>query len=170
MKIENCLIEYTQRILDLYGQATSYMKSKNQVAWPEFSRALVQQEIEENRQWKLLKDDQLACIWATTLSDPLIWGARNADPAVYIHRIATSPEHRGQNLVQAIIQWAETYCINHGLEYIRMDTVGVNQGLIDHYGKNGFEFLGAVELKDIEELPAHYSKGAVCLFQRAVKL
>ena len=48
---------------------------------------LIEKEISENRQWKLIIDDQIACIWATTDSDPQIWGDKNNDPSIYIHRI-----------------------------------------------------------------------------------
>ncbi len=45
------------------------MKLKNQVAWPEFARDLIIEEIEDLRQWKLLMNGEIACIWATTLND-----------------------------------------------------------------------------------------------------
>lgn len=168
MQIQNSDIHDLDYIFELYRIATDYMKSKNQVFWPAFPRELIHSEIEENRQWKLILDDQIACIWATTLNDELIWGERNSEPSVYIHRIATNPHFRGQNLVKNIVHWADKYCISNDLKYVRLDTVGLNNGLINHYGKLGFDFLGTQKLKNISELPAHYSQGNVCLFQREV--
>ena len=153
-------------ILTLYDEATEYMRSKDQVAWPTFSEELISQEIQENKQWKLIIDDKIACIWATTLHDELIWGKEHNDPAVYIHRIATHPDHRGNKLVRRIVEWADDYCKTHQLKYVRMDTVGLNQGLIHHYTTHGFEFLGTRTLKNTSGLPAHYNLGPVCLFQR----
>ena len=104
------------QIFELYALATEYMKSKNQVAWPEFSREMVSTEIKESRQWKLLIDNKIACIWATTLNDDLIWGANN-DKAIYIHRIATNPFFRGRKLVSQIVNWAEQYCLTENLKF-----------------------------------------------------
>ncbi len=56
MIIENSNLTDMPKIFDLYRIATTYMKSKNQVYWPEFSKELTLNEIEENRQWKLLID------------------------------------------------------------------------------------------------------------------
>ncbi|WP_281541119.1 hypothetical protein [Maribacter aestuarii] len=91
MSIENSKLIDIDNILNLYSSATNYMKSKNQVHWPEFPNDLILNEIEENRQWKLLIEDKIACIWATTLNDELIWGDKNKEPSLYIHRIATNP-------------------------------------------------------------------------------
>ena len=52
-------------IFELYRIATEYMKSKNQVSWPVFPMELIQTEIKENRQWKLVTENEIACVWAT---------------------------------------------------------------------------------------------------------
>lgn len=169
MKIKNSDFNDVTKIFELYRIATEYMKSKNQVSWPEFPKALIDKEIEEKRQWKILIDGKIACIWATTLNDELIWGKENNDPSVYIHRIATNPGFRGQNLVKKIVDWADEYGISNNLKFIRMDTVGFNEGLINHYKKLGFDFLGTKRLKNTNGLPNHYNDGEVCLFQREIK-
>lgn len=167
MEIKNSNQNDIHKIVELYRIATEYMKSKNQVAWPEFSRDLIVVEINEKRQWKLLIDNEIACIWATTLNDELIWGVNN-DRAVYIHRIATNPFFRGRKLVNQLVNWADQYCIDNNLKFIRMDTVGLNKGLIGHYEKLGFKFLGTKQLSKTEGLPEHYKEGPVCLFERKI--
>lgn len=169
MKIENSSLDDLTIIFECYRIATAYMKAKNQVAWPEFSRVMIVDEIKNKQQWKILIDDQIACIWATTLSDELIWGKENVKPALYIHRIATHPDFRGQKLVKKIVNWADDFCIKHDLKYIRLDTVGKNEGLIHHYTKLGFDFLGIYHLENTDGLPEHYNAADVCLFQREVK-
>lgn len=169
MEIRNSDLNDLSEIFELYKIATNFMKSKNQIAWPEFARDLIIEEIEDLRQWKLLINGKISCIWATTLNDESIWGAENNDPSIYIHRIATNPDFRGQKLVKQIVSWADNYCINNNLNYVRMDTVGLNKGLIEHYEKLGFIFLGTKELDNVDNLPKHYSEGPVCLFQREVK-
>ncbi len=113
-------------------------------------------------------DGKIACIWATTLNDELIWGSKNNIPSLYIHRIATHPDFRGQNLVKNLVAWANEFGKNQNLVYLRLDTVGLNMGLIQHYKKMGFEFLGSKKLKNTEGLPSHYAKGPVCYFQKDI--
>ena len=66
-------------------------------------------EIKNKSQWKLEINEQVACIWATTLKDELIWGEDN-EPSLYIHRIASNPSFRGHRLVGKILDWSNKYC------------------------------------------------------------
>ncbi len=168
MKIKNSELTDVPKIFDFYRIATDYMKSKNQVYWPKFPKELILKEIKENRQWKLLINGEIACIWATTLNDELIWGNKNNEPSLYIHRIATNPIFRGQNLVKNLIDWANEFGKNKNLKHIRMDTVGLNKGLISYYEKLGFEFLGTKEIENTNGLPEHYKDGEVCYFQKEI--
>ena len=152
-------------IYELYRQAREYQKSRFHSHWPIFDKALVPTEIGEHRQWKMLVDERIACIWAITFSDPEIWEERNADPAIYIHRIATHPDFKGQAFVEKIVEWAKGFAAKNGKEYIRLDTVSENLKLIEHYTRWGFHFLGLVKLKDTTGLPAHYHDAVVSLFE-----
>lgn len=168
MKITNSTKKDISEIFRLYRLATVYQMTKNCTQWPEFSLELVSKEIAENRQWKLLIGHDVACVWAVTFKDPEIWGERDTENAMYIHRIATNPNFRGQHLVKRIVAWSEAYAKENKLDYIRMDTVGENLGLIAHYKKSGFEYLGLSKVKDSASLPAHYHNASVCLFQIAL--
>jgi ribosomal protein S18 acetylase RimI-like enzyme len=165
MEIKNCKEEDINEIFSLYRIATDFQKTRFTSHWPEFERNLVETEIAENRQWKIVIDSKIACVWATTFNDPQIWEDRNNDPAIYIHRIATSHEFRALNLVGQIVEWAEQHALDHNKKFIRMDTVGDNPGLIGYYSKCGFDFLGLLKLKDTEGLPTHYENATVSLFQ-----
>ena len=168
MEIQNSNTADLSKIFELYRIASKYMASKNQVAWPEFSRDLIVKEIEEQRQWKLIIGNTVAFVWAIALSDKSIWGSKNEDPSVYVHRIATSPDFRGQKLVKYIVRWADEYCLKNNLNFVRMDTVGVNKGLIGHYQKFGFEHVETKKLAFVDDLPDHYKEGPVCLFEKRV--
>jgi ribosomal protein S18 acetylase RimI-like enzyme len=163
--IQNSTINDMNEIFRLYKIATDFQKTRFSVHWPEFDRTLIETEITENRQWKIIADNKIACIWATTFNDLQIWEERNEDPAVYIHRIATNPEFRGQNLVGKIVNWAKIYAAENQKQFVRMDTVGDNPGLINYYTKCGFDYLGLLKLKNTEGLPAHYDNAVVSLFQ-----
>src|SRR5687768_8759892 len=129
MTIANCTLLDTEEIFRLYRLATEYQKTKNSVLWPEFEKEMVLQEIEEKRQWKIIVDDAIACVFATSFNDPLIWEEKDKDPSVYIHRIATNPEHRGNNFVVTIVDWAKAYAKENKKNFIRLDTVGENRRL-----------------------------------------
>lgn len=165
MKIDNSTITDIAEIFRLYESATAFQKTRYTLHWPKFETSLVETEINENRQWKITIDGKTACVWATTFDDPQIWEEKNADPAVYIHRIATNPEFKGQNMVAVIVAWAKEYAKTNGKTYVRLDTVGQNEGLINHYTKMGFDFLGLVDLKNTDQLPSHYHGNPVCLFE-----
>jgi len=165
IEISNSTEKDINVIFNLYKIARDFQKTRFTVYWPEFDRALIENEIKENRQWKLMIDGQIACIWATTFSDPQIWEEKNDDPAVYIHRIATNPDFRGQNLVGQIVNWTKSYAKENEKKYIRLDTVGNNPGLIEYYTKCGFDFLGLLKLKNTVGLPSHYDNAEVSLFE-----
>jgi ribosomal protein S18 acetylase RimI-like enzyme len=164
-QIKNSRISDIDEIFRLYKIATEFQKTRFTVHWPEFDRKLIETEISENRQWKIVIDGRIACVWATTFSDPQIWEERNGEPSVYIHRIATNPDFRGQNLVEKIVEWVKIFAKENKKQFVRMDTVGDNKGLINYYGKCGFDYLGLLKLKNTEGLPAHYNNATVSLFQ-----
>ena len=153
-------------IFRLYRLATDLQKVKfpeNQ--WPKFNPELIATEVAEQRQFKLLIGNQIACVWAITYLDPQIWEEKDNDVSLYIHRIATNPEFRGNNLVKQIANWAKAFAKESNLAFIRMDTCGHNQKLIDHYSHCGFEFLGTRKLKNPTGLPSHYHHADVCYFE-----
>jgi GNAT superfamily N-acetyltransferase len=165
-EIENSSIDDLSEIFRLYNFASAYQRQKQTVVvWPEFAPEMVKTEIAENRQWKLLINNRIACIWATTFSDEQIWGERNKEAAIYIHRIATNPDFRGQNFISIIVEWAKRYALLQRKDFVRLDTIGNNTGLIKHYTHAGFTFLGMFELKDTTGLPAHYHNAPAALFQ-----
>lgn len=152
-------------IFKLYRTATQLMREKGVTPWPDFDRNMVISELRQKRQFKFLVDQSIACVWAVTYSDPEIWGDRNDDPAIYIHRIATNPKYRGRGFVSHIVEWAKKQAESKHFRFIRMDTVGENRGLISHYGKHGFDFLGLSKLEFTDNLPEHYYNATVSLFQ-----
>jgi GNAT superfamily N-acetyltransferase len=166
MRIENSVAADITEIFRLYNFASDYQKSKQTVVvWPQFDRRLVETEVAENRQWKLIIDKQIACVWATTFTDEQIWEERNTDAAVYIHRIATNPDFRGNNFISIIVEWARQYAKVHNKDFVRLDTLGNNTKLIEYYTKAGFQFLGMFDLKNTDRLPVHYHNVPACLFE-----
>ena len=166
IKVENCVMDDINAILSLYEEARSLQTQKAMVVWPVFEKEFIEREIKESRQWKLVIDNTIACNWAVTFDDKDIWGEREKNDAIYIHRIATNPAFRGNRFVDKIVEWAKQYALQMGKQFIRLDTLGNNTGLIKHYTSAGFKFLGMFELADTSNLPGHYQKEPnCCLFE-----
>lgn len=164
--IKNSTQRDIPQIFKLYKSATDFQKKKfpeNQ--WPEFDKDLIPKEVKENRQFKLLIENKIACIWAIAFRDPQIWGDNGEGSSIYIHRIATDANFRGNNFVKIIVDWAKELAKDQHKQFIRMDTCGENEKLIRHYKKCGFDFLGIRKLEDSSGLPSHYHHADVCFFE-----
>lgn len=166
MTITNSNKEDISEIFRLYKLATEYQKVKfPENLWPVFDEDLIATEITENRQYKLVIENKIACVWAITYSDPQIWENSENDSSIYIHRIATNPDFRGNNFVKKIVDWSKGFANDQKKQFIRMDTCGNNVRLINHYKSSGFKFLGMKKLKNTSELPSHYHNADVCFFE-----
>ncbi len=166
MKITNSTMGDIPEIFRLYKCATDYQKvAFPGNVWPEFDQEIVKNEVLEKRQFKLMIENEIACVWVVTYSDSQIWEESDKDKAIYIHRIATNPNFRGKEFVKQIVVWAKDYATKNNKEYIRLDTCGDNKRLIQYYEKSGFNFLGMKKIKHFSELPAHYKSADVCYFE-----
>ena len=156
-------------VLAMYEAAMSLQTQKNMVVWPTFEKAFIEKEIQESRQWKLMVDGEIACNWAITFNDKEIWAERDKDDSIYIHRIATNPLYRGNRFIDDIVDWARTYARSKRKKYVRLDTLGNNTRLIQHYTSAGFYFLGIFRLDNTQGLPAHYQREPdCCLFEMPI--
>jgi ribosomal protein S18 acetylase RimI-like enzyme len=165
MKFIQSTQEDIDSIFQLYDEATAYQAEVGILKWQGFERIMVEKTIEAGLQWQIVVDDEIACVFTLTLSDPLIWEEKDADPAVYIHRIATNPKFRGRHFVKHIVSWVKEYAIENRKLYVRMDTGSGNDRLNNYYQSCGFTYLGVVKLKNTEGLPHHYQTGAFSLFE-----
>lgn len=168
MEILQSNLSDIDNIFKLYDEATAYQKKVAIKYWKGFERSLVIQEIEEERQFKIVIDQEIACVFVLTFSDPLIWKEKNADPAIYIHRIATNPKFRGQHFVKQIVSWAKQYALEHGKTHIRLDTGSGNEKLNAYYVSCGFSYLGIATVEYAGDLPEHYKEGTFSLFELLV--
>jgi ribosomal protein S18 acetylase RimI-like enzyme len=164
MRIVNSTHKDFDRIFELYDVAIEFQKKVFDKHWKGFEPRLVEREIKENRQWKIMVDGQIACVFAITFEDPSIWKEKDRGDAIYIHRIVTDPAFRGRNFAQHITDWSKGYAKSQGKKYVRMDTWGDNQKLIDYYQKCGFNFLGIIT-PDHKNLPKHYNGITLSLFE-----
>lgn len=164
IEVKNSQLSDIDVVFDFYDMAIAHQKKVFNKHWQGFSRELVQTEIQENRQYKILVNGKTACVFAVSFTDQLIWSIRDHD-SIYIHRIVTHPDFRGYSFVKEIIKWAKKYASENDIKYIRMDTWADNEKLLEYYTGCGFEYVGVVHLQKSEGLPKHYEGISLSLFE-----
>ena len=164
IQVINSQISDIETIFQFYDMAIAHQKKVFNKHWQGFSRSLVETEIAENRQYKILVNGEVACIFAVTFEDKLIWGDQDVD-SIYIHRIVTHSGFRGYSFVKEIIKWAKAFAPLNGIKYIRMDTWADNEKLLAYYTGCGFDYVGVVTMQETEGLPKHYEGISLSLFE-----
>jgi GNAT superfamily N-acetyltransferase len=168
MQIVNCTVADIPLMLHYYDLAREHQQKKSTQYWSSFDPAVVKTEVEEHRHWKIMEEDTIACIFLTMYDDPFIWGAKNADPSIYIHRIVTHPDFRGNNYTGRIVEWAKVQGKKTGKQFIRMDTWGDNPSLIGYYQRCGFALLDIVNPDSQGNLPAYYNCITLALLEMKI--
>ena len=168
MDFVNSTAEDLDTIFHFYDIAVAHQKLKFNKHWLGFDVDVIKKEIAENRQWKILINNRIACIFAITFDDEHIWKEKNKDKAVYFHRIVTHPDFRGMGLVKHIVDWGKNFAKENELGFLRMDTWGDNDKLINYYQECGFNFLGIIN-PDFKNLPKHYNGINLSLFEIRLK-
>ena len=62
MEIRNSILWGMKIILQLCAAASEFQKSKAMVSWSLFDSQLIETEIREKRQWKMVVDINIACV------------------------------------------------------------------------------------------------------------
>jgi hypothetical protein len=168
MHILNTSPNDLKTIFELFDSAIEYQKKNGYDLWPQFDKSLIETEIKEKRHWKIMEDNVIVCIFSVLYSDPVIWGDKNEEPAVYLHRITINPVFKGRGIISIIKEWAEEHARQNNKKYLRMDTWGNNETIRNYYIRSGFNYIGQQHLVQSEDLPAHYGGNVLSLFQNEV--
>ena len=84
-------------------------------------------------------------------------GEKEKGDAIYLHRICVNPERKGNNLTSHILSWAYGYALGTDRRFIRMDTWGDNQRLVNYYVSCGFQHVGnrrlGIPAMAVEQMP-----------------
>ncbi|MBS1505727.1 MAG: GNAT family N-acetyltransferase [Bacteroidetes bacterium] len=137
----------------LFEEAMAYQKRKNFPVWNGYSKDVLQQDIDLRRQYKIVINNEIACIFSVLESDEIIWREKNRDKAIYLHRIVVNPNYKGQSHFRKILDWSVEYAIKNNLHYIRMDTWGENPNIIAYYQSFGFKLVEFFTTGCSTELP-----------------
>lgn len=151
-----------------FNSAIAYQRSKGYELWPQFESSLIEREMAEGRHWKVTDGRQVLGIFSVQYQDPVIWGEKDKDPAVYLHRIAVNPELKGKGLMRVIKEWALNHAKEKNKLFLRMDTWGNNEQLRNYYIACGFTYIGQKELRPQGNEPGHYGGNLLSLFEEKV--
>jgi ribosomal protein S18 acetylase RimI-like enzyme len=152
-------------VFELFEAAIAYQKRHHYPAWKDFYQEIVDADMAARRQYKIILDGQIACIFTPMLSDQEIWRHHDDGNAVYLHRIITNPGFKGRRLFEQVLNWAAGFARQHGRTYIRMDTWARNPNLIAYYEGYGFRFFEHYTTPDSEEVPEQHRNINVVLLQ-----
>ncbi len=168
MQITNSNTNDLEIIFKLFDSAIEYQKKKGYELWPVFSKELIEMEIKEKRHFKIIENNIIICIFSVMYNDPVIWGEKDNNDAIYLHRITINPFHKGKKIMRVIKEWATGYAKQKNKKFIRMDTWGNNKTLRDYYISCGFNYIGQRHLTKTEGVPDHYGGNVLSLFENGV--
>jgi ribosomal protein S18 acetylase RimI-like enzyme len=154
----------------LFGAAIDYQKYKFGKHWHGLNEEQLVREIDQRLHWKIMDTDQIAAFFSIAFTDALIWDERDADPAIYLHRIVTNPAFRGRRYVPAITGWAEAYGREAGAAFVRLDTDRENTRLNAYYLECGYTFCGVKTFHDTGNpaIPKHYFGPGLSLYEKPI--
>jgi ribosomal protein S18 acetylase RimI-like enzyme len=151
------IVHTTREDLDtvflLFKQVTLVQAKDGYKVWSSVDKEILERDVENRRQYKIVKGDDILCLFSVLSSDRFIWRDRENGDAIYLHRIVANPDFKGQKQFQKVLAWAIQYAQRNDIKFIRMDTWADNEKLIGYYKSFGFEFIENYKTPDIPELP-----------------
>lgn len=168
IKIVNTTKDDLHIILWLFEQAMELQGKNGYKVWEGIDKIALQKDIDERLQYKIIKDNDILCIFSIQRNDPFIWRARDQHDAIYLHRIVVNPNFKGQKQFFKVLTWAQQFARQHNLKFIRMDTWADNPKIIEYYKSFGFELIENYQTPNAPELPIQNRDLKVALLQMAL--
>ncbi len=153
LQISNTTLQDLDRVLWLFEEAINMQSNNGYKVWESIDKESLQQDIKKGLQYKITIDADILCIFSIQYNDPFIWRDRDKNDAIYLHRIVTNPNFKGQKLFEKVLTWAIELARKENKRFIRMDTWADNFQLIEYYKLFGFQFIENYKTTDTEELP-----------------
>jgi ribosomal protein S18 acetylase RimI-like enzyme len=154
--IQNTTPDDLPFVYRLFDDSIVYQQTKGFPVWNNYDKAALAAEVANHQQFKVMRENTILCIFSICLTDPVIWREREQGDALYLHRIVVNKEYKGQKQFEKILTWAVQYAKANNLKYIRIDTWGNNQTIINYYQSFGFEFVENFTTPSTEALPVQH--------------
>ncbi len=163
------IIHTTKNDLDfiywLFDEAIAYQKRKNFTVWKGYDKNVLQKDILNELQYKIIIANEIACVFSICYTDPVIWREKEKGDAIYLHRIVVNPKYKGEKQFKKILDWTIEHAKQKKLNFVRMDTWADNPNIIGYYQSFGFIFLGTYTTPETEELPKSHRNLELALLE-----
>jgi ribosomal protein S18 acetylase RimI-like enzyme len=169
IKIINTTKDDLDIILWFFEQAMELQGKNGYKVWHRIDKIALEKEIENRLQYKIMKGNDILCIFSIQYSDPFIWRERDQNDAIYLHRIVVNPNFKGQKQFEKVLNWAKQFAQTNNLKFVRMDTWADNAKIIDYYKSFGFVFIENFKTTNAPELPIQNRNLNVALLEMELR-
>lgn len=166
--ITNTTMAEWSAIMELFEAAIHDQASRGRKVWASIDADALKRDIQNRLQYKVIANERIVCLFSALYADPLIWGDRDQQDAIYLHRIVVNPHQKGNRLFQQVLDWACDVARRKNLRYIRMDTWADNDRIISYYESFGFRKLDTLITGDSPDLPEQNRNLHIALLQYEV--
>lgn len=149
----------------LFDEAIAYQKRNGYPVWPDYDKDVLQQDIAQQLQFKVLSEGIIHGIFSICYRDEIVWRERENGQAIYLHRIVVNPEMKGKNLFGEVLDWAQQRAQEKQLPAIRMDTWADNPTIIAYYQSFGFKIIDYYTTPNSEALPVQQRGNDIVLLE-----
>ena len=153
IQISNTTVSDLPMVIWFFNEAMKLQGKNGYKVWENIDNSGLEKDIENHLQYKIVRNDEIVCIFSIQYNDPFIWRDRDKNDAIYLHRIVVNLNFKGQRQFDKILNWAIQLAATKKLKFIRMDTWAENHQLIDYYKSFGFQIIENYKTTDINELP-----------------
>lgn len=170
MSENNCVVIPTvaddaTEVFTLFDHSIRYQEKHGYPSWRNYDRSAVLNDIENQRQFKVLINQRIAIVFSIRYDDKIIWREHDKGESIYLHRIVVNPDFKGQKLFGKILEWAIADCSRKGLKNVRMDTWADNPTIIEYYKGFGFAVVENFVTPNTAQLPVHNRNLALTLLE-----
>ena len=148
-----------QKIKKLTEACAQAMIEQGIYQWNEYYPSIekLQVDVEKKELFKLVSNDEiLGIIVLTPVKDEeyesINWLSKTENN-LYVHRLATHPEHWGSGLGQQLMNFAENLARKENYESVRLDTFSLNKRNHKFYEARRYQRLGSIYFPKQSEAP-----------------
>jgi hypothetical protein len=168
IRIINTTPEDLPLVYWLFEQAIHYQRQHGYPAWKGYEKNGLRAEVDQLLQFKVVQYHHVLAIFSISYNDAATWGEWDTGRALFLHRIITHPQFKGQRIFEKVLDWARCTAREKGIAYIRIDTWTDNPAIIAFYEAYGFHIVAARTTPDSPELPEQNRHLRVTLMQLPV--
>jgi len=106
IQIVNTTTEDYDVISLLFKKAMELQGKNGYKVWNDIDEAALKEDIKNKLQYKILRGNEIVCIFSIQFSDPFIWRNRDKNDAIYLHRIVVNSNFKRQRQFEKVLNWA----------------------------------------------------------------